>query len=417
MAGGFALLGVGITNWRAGRREEADFRRETSLELAGMERLIWGGSYPELRGHIERQRARMSEARVPRDLVDAFESITVACWRSNQIQKRDQSARPTTPSRAQVPGDTGGSPHFARPSRRCAAQVVPVRVAVMSRDASLRDDARGSTVLPGDGQSVAPANAKAFRDSPEWRRRRAGLHIIAILGVLCAGAAILLWPAFVASPYDEMGDRTEQPSTLLLVASIAASVVFLVLALTWYGLRVSTVAAYQDRLDRERSERLRAERDAAAPDAEAELTRLLSANRALLDEYQRPVRAQARTSYTFGQIAICVGLVVLLAGVAVTLAADDPSARLGVAGLTAVGAALSGYIARTFLRVYETAQHQLNYYFREPLVTSYLLAAERLAEKLEGERRDDAYAEMVGEIVRALGGDLRGGPPGASSSG
>jgi hypothetical protein len=82
LAGGFALLGVGLTSWRATRRETAAFRRETSLELAGMERLIWGESFTELRAHIERLRARMSEARVPHDLIEAFADITSACWRS-----------------------------------------------------------------------------------------------------------------------------------------------------------------------------------------------------------------------------------------------------------------------------------------------------------------------------------------------
>ena len=270
--------------------------------------------------------------------------------------------------------------------------------------------ATGPAVLDEERLTLASEAVGSFKTSPEWRRRAVGLNIIAILGGLSGLAMLALWTAYGGSFWNDAGARTPS-SDPLLVASIATSVAFLALALTWYGRRASAVAAYRERLDRERSERLRAERDAAIPEAEEELTRLLSANRALLDEYQRPVRAQARTSYAFGQIAIFVGLVVLLAGVAVTLVANDPTARLGVAGLTAVGAALSGYIARTFLRVYETAQHQLNFYFREPLVTSYLLAAERLAQKLEGERRDEAYAEMVGEIVGALRGDLRGGPP------
>jgi hypothetical protein len=49
-----------------------------------MERQIWGGSFPELRSHIERLRARMSDARIPRELVEAFTNITGECWRSHQ---------------------------------------------------------------------------------------------------------------------------------------------------------------------------------------------------------------------------------------------------------------------------------------------------------------------------------------------
>lgn len=262
-----------------------------------------------------------------------------------------------------------------------------------------------TTVAKDAGSSATPSSISSFRDSPELRKRRVVLNIGAVLGALSGIAVIILWMN-VADQYDSV-----DVSTGLWVASIATSVLFLVVVLTCYAFWASALGAYQDRLDRERSERLRKERDAASPEAEAELTRLLSANRALLDDYQGPVRARARTSYTFGQMAIFVGLIVLLVGVVVTLVANEPSARIGVAGLSAVGATLSGYIAHTFLRVYERAQDQLNFYFREPLVTSYLLAAERLAEKLEGERRADAYAAMVGEIVRAVRGDLGGESP------
>jgi hypothetical protein len=244
-----------------------------------------------------------------------------------------------------------------------------------------------------------------FWHSPEWRRRRVLSNIVAVLGALCAVAAVILW----ANVADNWGSFEYPVTTALWISSISTSVAALVLGLIWYARWATAVGAFRDRLDQERADAFRVARDAVAPQAEGELTRLLEANRALLDDYQRPVRAQARTSYTLSQVAIVVGLLVLLAGVGVTLAASSPSAQLGVAGVTAVGAAVSGYIARTFLRVYERAQDQLNFYFREPLVTSYLLAAERLAEKLSGERRECAYAEMVGEIVRALGGDVAGG--------
>lgn len=243
-----------------------------------------------------------------------------------------------------------------------------------------------------------------FWQSAEWRRRRVASNIVTVLAILCATATAILW-ANVASRWGSWDDPVTPG---LWAASIATSVAAFTLALVWYARWATAVGAFRDRLDQERAEALRAVRDAAAPRIEGELTQLLEANRALLDDYQRPVRAQARTSYLLSQVAIVIGLLVLLAGIGITLAANTGSAQLGVAGITAVGAAVSGYIARTFLRVYERAQDQLNFYFREPLVTSYLLAAERLAEKLEGERRADAYAGMVREIVRALGADSAG---------
>jgi hypothetical protein len=54
LSGGFALLGAGATTWNANRRQDARFRRETALELAGTERLIWGDSWIELNVNLKR---------------------------------------------------------------------------------------------------------------------------------------------------------------------------------------------------------------------------------------------------------------------------------------------------------------------------------------------------------------------------
>lgn len=83
-AGGFALLGAGAADWRARRRDKANFKTETALELAGMERHIWGDDWVELRAHVERQTARMAVAGVPSELVAAFEEISHACWRDRR---------------------------------------------------------------------------------------------------------------------------------------------------------------------------------------------------------------------------------------------------------------------------------------------------------------------------------------------
>jgi hypothetical protein len=81
LSGGFAVLGGAITTLTASRREVRNFRTETALELAGMERFVWGNSWTELEAHLERQQARLTVAGVPEDLVTAFQSISLACWR------------------------------------------------------------------------------------------------------------------------------------------------------------------------------------------------------------------------------------------------------------------------------------------------------------------------------------------------
>jgi hypothetical protein len=259
-----------------------------------------------------------------------------------------------------------------------------------------------------------------WRGSPERRRRSVSQGIIAFLAVLSGGAGVVIWLAIldVVLGYNDQGVATgaEDVTGVAWAAGVVAALASLVLGLTWYARRGIARREYADRRDQEERERLRAVFQDASEEAETELTRLLGANRALLDEYQKPVRAQARTSYAYSQVALLVGLVVLVFGVVIIVFTDQAAARLAVGGLTGVGSLLSGYIARTYLRVYEKAQDQLNFYFREPLVTSYLLTAERLAAKLDVDRRQQAYAQMVGEIVRAVRADLDPGLPAPDAS-
>lgn len=264
----------------------------------------------------------------------------------------------------------------------------------------------------------AEPTGRRFNESPEFRRQNVRRKVVGIVGLLIGVIAALLWLAILYGIAEAAGrSETYILHWELLLATIIPTVLGLALGLLWYGSLEGAKRDYEERLDRERTDQLRAARDAALPVGEAKLARLLSANRDLLDEYQRPVRRQARTSYTFAQIAIFVGLLLLIGGVVITLLASDSSAKLGVAGVAAVGAAVSGYVARTYLRVYERAQDQLNFYFREPLISSYLLTAERLAEKLTGNLKDEVHAEMVREMVRAFGGDLSVTAPEAEQPG
>jgi hypothetical protein len=80
-SGGFALLGVGLSNLMASRRQGAAFRTETALELASNERYVWAQDWIELQIDLERVEARLAVAGVPGDLVTAFRDISEACWR------------------------------------------------------------------------------------------------------------------------------------------------------------------------------------------------------------------------------------------------------------------------------------------------------------------------------------------------
>ncbi|TMK58364.1 MAG: hypothetical protein E6G51_02885 [Actinobacteria bacterium] len=251
--------------------------------------------------------------------------------------------------------------------------------------------------------------------SPELRAVRSRIRVLAVLGGMAGVATVVLW-AWIFNAQVEENAYSTDPSgvpTITWIAAAVAGVAAIALGLVLFVQREAARRKFEERLEQEQREQLRADRDEQI--SPGELGELLAANRALLDEYQKPVRAQARTSYLYAQIAILIGLAVLVIGAVMVLVTGEAAARISVASLAAVGVAISGYVARTYLRVYDRAQEQLNYYFREPLVTSYLLTAERLAEKLRGGRRQRAYASMVEEIVRFVRADLDQGASDSSS--
>lgn len=251
--------------------------------------------------------------------------------------------------------------------------------------------------------------------APELRAVRARLRVLAVLGGIAGVAAVFLWVWILGTQLEETSYSNESSgvSSITWIVASVLGVVATALGLVLFAQREAARRKFEERLEQEQREHLRADRDEQI--SPGELGELLAANRALLDEYQKPVRSQARTSYLYAQIAILVGLAVLVSGVIMVLVTGEAAARISVASLAAVGVAISGYVARTYLRVYDRAQEQLNYYFREPLVTSYLLTAERLAEKLRGSRRQKAYASMVNEIVRFVRADLDQSVSGGSS--
>jgi hypothetical protein len=131
-----------------------------------------------------------------------------------------------------------------------------------------------------------------------------------------------------------------------------------------------------------------------------ELLALLQLNQAQLDAYHELTLSQAADAYRNTQVVIGIGLLVLIgaAVVAVTMASDT-AGKLVAGGLGALGTALSGYIAATFLAAQQESLRQRNFYFRQPLVQSYLLTAERIALKLPEDDRALAWTQMASQVV------------------
>lgn len=124
-----------------------------------------------------------------------------------------------------------------------------------------------------------------------------------------------------------------------------------------------------------------------------------SRNQLLILQYHNITKKQAQSSYRNSQIAMMTGLLLLIAGGIATVAAPT-SARYVIGGLAALGTALSGYLGATFIRAYSIAQAQMNYHYGQPLVTSYLLEAERMTNSVTGARGEQIMQTVIEATLR-----------------
>jgi type III secretory pathway component EscS len=121
----------------------------------------------------------------------------------------------------------------------------------------------------------------------------------------------------------------------------------------------------------------------------------------------RGARTQASGAYRCSQLASAVGLVVVVVGAFLALNVNDSASKVAVTAVTAVGTLMSGYLGKTFLHTYQQTLEQLNRYFQEPLVSSYVLKAERVAKQVSlDSKRNEALEFIVEELVRGLGRNL-----------
>jgi hypothetical protein len=129
------------------------------------------------------------------------------------------------------------------------------------------------------------------------------------------------------------------------------------------------------------------------------LTNLFRYNRRQLDAYQEESRNQQRVAFRHAQFASLAGLLVLIIGIAVSLSEAPGSDKYVVAGLSGLGAALSGYVARTFFSSARQADRQLNFYYQEPHMMGRLILAERITKELCKENEEEMDKFMVTQVL------------------
>jgi ABC-type multidrug transport system fused ATPase/permease subunit len=172
-------------------------------------------------------------------------------------------------------------------------------------------------------------------------------------------------------------------------------------AILAYGFALARVQGSKAKFRERQERRLREkqERDLERLQNITDLATLLKLNQQRMDTYQVLSREQAQNSYKVSQLASIVGGVILLAGAVAVVAVPGLATKISVATLSGLAGLFSGYIGRTFMRVYERTLVQLNFYFQQPLIASYVLAAERLIDKMAPRRRNAAYMAVVREVL------------------
>jgi len=210
-------------------------------------------------------------------------------------------------------------------------------------------------------------------------------------------AVIFLVVGIMASTRGKSLSLNEREQTLVIIACWIIALI----AFAWGMAGPLMMRARKQLKERERLARERA-KEASEEMADAgTLAGLLKANRKQIDAYDELARAQSREAFRNSQIAISIGMTALIVGGLASIVVPSTTAKITTASLTAIAGMLSGYIGKTFLRVYERTQQQLTFFFQQPLINSYVLSAERLIDT-HLQSKDQEVSRIIDRILAVL---------------
>jgi hypothetical protein len=232
-----------------------------------------------------------------------------------------------------------------------------------------------------------------WRDSSERRSAKALMQIV-------AAALFVLFASALAAIIFNQRDSSPVMGTLRLVIVPALSFAIVVY---WLGFSYRFNNALREFLDRMQIElaldHVNSHWQATGRDSSGiSFETLWAETQERLTIYHQMATGQSAKSYRNSQGAIVAGFAVLILTTIVSSFTSSTTGALAAGGIAAVGAALTGYLTRTFMRMHELSSRQLRSYFDQPLDLSRSLAAERLLGQINDEAR---RAEAVVEVIRA----------------
>jgi hypothetical protein len=248
----------------------------------------------------------------------------------------------------------------------------------------------GNTYTSGGyyGASYTSGGAAAARDTEALLWLRAGRIIGAALLIA------LLWPGIVRLK----DNGTDLPGWLLVVVALLLGSVTAFVLGPLLGRRAEEKERQQRRkeLDEEDA-KAESSRKGLTNEQRAELERRQELAEARLREQASYLRsdAQARSAYKIVQFSAATGLALLVGAFVIAVSTTQSSLQIAAASLGAIGSATAAYVGATSLAVWERALSQLNWHDAQPLVNRQLIAAQKIAEKLNVHERQDAALESV----------------------
>ncbi len=173
--------------------------------------------------------------------------------------------------------------------------------------------------------------------------------------------------------------------------------------LTLVALSIVGAIAWAERGEREKAAREREILESAAERLreKMELASLVDFNRVLLDRYHGIATGQATKAYRSSQVAMGVGLAILVAAVLVGWNFQGSADRVFVGSAAAIGTTFTGYLSRTYMQTYERALQQLNQFFNQPVLNGYFLTAERISQQLPDDRRAAVVERIIGDVLES----------------
>ena len=238
------------------------------------------------------------------------------------------------------------------------------------------------TVAAGRAEDESRQKFAASEEGVSKARIRRYLRMSGLAAAVAAVLALIFGPFALQLPGRITGSVVVGLFFLATVLPIAGYLVYENAASAWIA-RARASAIHE--LQEEQARKL----------ADSKLESLLIFNRDDMRQYHQIALSVARRASRLSSAAMVVGFLVLVAGAIYAISVDDPTGKIVVGALTALGGLFSGFITKTFFRAEENAVNQLYKYWQQPRAVSYLLAAERVAMAIPGRSQERELAKVI----------------------